>query len=265
MNHTFVIGMERCGTHSIANILVRSCLVPSYIRHEMPPYLCYEASQVVAGGDWHTPELENRIKMYRINGEKLKFVCEANHRLGFVAKYLNDQFPDAKFILMVRDPIKTLVSRVATLAHWPVILDRYPDFYQDKIKRLVPIGKEAFNMYRPVPPDLNAPLYEMYLWEWVETYRITKEQIKDFKNLLILETKTIASSVNELLEFVGKDMFDLSIAKIEAKKRKDSVYENGEKDAIAYAWDMFEPHIDEIKSYIRQQFPGDPIIEKITT
>ncbi|MFX9169587.1 hypothetical protein ABTN79_20375, partial [Acinetobacter baumannii] len=69
--------------------------MPAYVQHEPPPYLCYEAYQVAAGKDWLTPELEARVRMYRAAGERLAFVCEANHRIGFVAKYLGDQLPDA--------------------------------------------------------------------------------------------------------------------------------------------------------------------------
>ncbi len=264
MIHTFVIGMERCGTHSIANIFKKSCLFPSYVEHEPSPYLCQEASLVMTRKQWLTDNLKNRVKKYREMSGYLEFICEANHRLGFFAKYIGEQFPDAKFILMVRNPIKTLVSRVATLAHWPEIIERYPFFYQEKIKKLVPKGKDCFNTFRPKPPNFNTPLYEIYLWEWIETYRIIREQITGLKHVMILDTKDIAISVDALLDFTGRSVFNPIVAAHESKKRIDSVYDQEDKaDATEYAWDMFEPHKKNINERILSEFPDDKIIQRI--
>lgn len=261
MNHTFVVGLERCGTHSIANILEKSCLVQSYIEHEPIPHLCYEASQFVDNKEWLTSALENRIQIY--NNNNFEFICEVNHRLSFFVEYLGKELPNAKFILMIRDPIKTLVSRVATLAHWPDIIDRYPKFYQYKIKTLVPNGKDIFNTYRPKPVSFDMPLQDIYLWEWIETYRIVSKQIKDF-NHIILDTKMITKSVTDLLDFIDSNIFDSTVALQESKKRVDSAYENIHmSDTIAYAWDLFEPHMKTIKNRIREEFPNDPNIERI--
>jgi hypothetical protein len=265
MNHTFVIGFERCGTHGISNILRESCIVPSLVTHEPIPCLCYEASQVVSGGEWLTRELKHRVEKYKTL-EQFQFICEANHRLCFVSKYINENIPDAKFVLMVRDPVKTLVSRVATLAHWPVIIDRYPEFYRINVKKYVPPCKDVFNTFRPEPKVFSDHLYEIYLWEWIETYRITIEQTKNIKNLMIWETREMKNSVDKLLDFIGRDMFDFRVAAKEATKRADSIYERSNNlDLIAYAWEMFEPHADEIYERIKKEFPDDPIIKRITT
>jgi hypothetical protein len=263
MNYTFVVGLERCGTHSIANILKKSCLVQSYIEHEPLPHLCYEASQFIDNQEWLTPGLENRIQFYKNNDDKFEFICEVNHRLSFFVNYLGNEFPESKFILMIRDPIKTLVSRVATLAHWPDIIDRYPKFYQDKIKKLVPNGKDLFNTYRPKPANFDMTIQDIYLWEWIETYRIVSKQIKNF-NHIILETKMIANSVVDILNFIDGTIFDSSIALQESKKRIDSAYENIHmSDTVVYAWDLFEPHMNKIKDRIREEFPNDTNIERI--
>lgn len=266
MSYTFVIGFERCGTHGIVDILKKSCRVPAFIKHEDSPHLCYEAYRAVIGNGWETPDLKERVERYRGLRSHVRLVCEGNHRLGFFAKYLHDKLPGSKFVLLVRDPVETLVSLVATLAHWPEILHRYPDYFQAKVKTAVPKGKDVFNLYRPKPPDLNAPLHELYLWEWMETYRRTIAQIADVDQVMVMETRAIAKTVGKLLAFVGEGMFDPTLAAAAAQVKSDSVYDHHDKaDTIAFARDLIEPHADEIRNAIRKKFPGDGIISRIST
>ncbi len=265
MNYTFVVGFERCGTHSVVDILRSSCKAPAFIKHEDLPHLCYEAYQVMKGGEWETPDLLERIERYKALNRSVRLVCEGNHRLGFFAKYFNDKLPGSRFVLLVRDPVKTLVSRIATLAHWPEIIHRYPETFQAKASNLIPPGKMVFNQFRPKPPNMNAPFYELYLWEWIETYRETISQIANVDQVMLIETESLTKSVGKLLSFVGKEFFDPIIAAKTADIKADSVYDHTDKfDLIAFAKDIIEPHADYIKKVIRQEFSGDGIIARIT-
>src|SRR6185437_16881803 len=125
----FVIGFERCGTESIARILKASCRVGAFIAHEDKPNLCQEASLYMSGGIYRTKEFVDRMEKYRWLGRAIKLVCDANSRLGYFVEELSG-LGNAKFVLLVRDPVETLVSRVASLAHWPEIIDRYPQYFQ---------------------------------------------------------------------------------------------------------------------------------------
>ena len=140
MSLIFIVGFERCGTHTIINVLKSSCRVSGYMAHEDKPHLCEEAYAFTSGNTWKTKHLANRLDKLAWLEKRIRVVCEANHRFGYFVRELNT-LSGAKFILLVRDPIQTLISRVATLQHWPDILDRYPAFYQEAARTRVAPGK----------------------------------------------------------------------------------------------------------------------------
>ncbi len=193
----------------------------------------------------------------------MKIVCEANHRLGYFIRELNT-LPDAKFILLIRNPCQTLISRIATLAHWSEIIERYPPFFQEAITKLVALGKEDFNTYRVRPQDMNKPLWRLYVDEWIINYRETRSQLAEVNNSLVVETESIGKELNTLLGFVGAEKFDIKKAASHAAIRLDSVYDDPlKKDLIDLAKEMIMPNESEINQIILDEFSNDEDVKKI--
>jgi len=269
MSYVFIVGLERCGTHSLVSALKNSCLVSAYIKHEVVPCLCKEVHDLLATGDssWQH-SLEQRVADYKWIARNSHLVCEGNHRLGFFIKYLSDHLYNSKFILLVRDPVSTIVSCIATLAHWPDIIDQYPDCFKEKISTLIPPEKEVFNKYRPKPPDLSKPLHELYLWEWIETYRFTKNQLDSLNNrssFLVVETEGLNVSIGQIVNFIDSEYFDIRQAKKEVGFKLDSVYTDPLKaDLLEFAIEVVAPHEDYIRDVIIQEFPDDTLVRRIT-
>ena len=204
----FGIGMERCGTHSLARILQEACVQDSHIVHESHPLLCQEASLFINKGNWQTPALLDKINNYKCLAKDHDLVCEVNHRLVFFTEYLYQQFPNSKFIWLLREPKETIISRICTLAHWPHLLDKYPDFFQDAVKYQIPPTKREFNLFRPVPPA-GLSLADCYIWEWQETYRENKRQFENIPSelRLLVRTEELTNKFEEIFSFIGRKYF----------------------------------------------------------
>jgi len=258
----FVVGFERCGTQTIAETLRAGCKVSGFIAHEDKPPLCEEVFAYTQGENWKTAAFLDRIDKFKWLSARLRVVCESNHRLGYFVTELN-KLPGAKFILLVRDPVMTLVSRVANLGHYPEAIDRYPGFYREEIAKLEPVDR-LFNTFRVRPKALDGPLHELYLGEWLINYQETITQLGEAQDVFFLQTEHIDNSVDKLLKFVGQDLFDRDKAAEVAVVRKDSVYTKASADVISFAKDTILPHADEIRKAIQQSFPDDPVIRRIT-
>jgi hypothetical protein len=262
MSYVFVVGFERCGTQAMAKIIHSSLKGSGFVVHENTPHLCEEACLYMQRRDWETPDLKERVDRYRAISN-LGVVAESNHRLGFFAKYLDARLPDSKFILMVRNPVDTLVSRVATLAHWPEVLDRYPRFYQERVAWAVQPGKEDFNTYRPKPPEWNLSLHDLYLWEWLATYAEVVKQVSEL-HTLIVETEGIVNCAAKVAEFIGHSKIDVVKAKEASQEKVASIHTDvNAGQVIQFAQDLILPHKQYIVDRIGNRFPNDPIVSRI--
>lgn len=225
----FAVGMERCGTHSIANIIKSASRVKSYVVHEDDPTLCKEAKLVFDGLDFRTEDLKKKVILLRQKHKECKLVCEANHRLGYFITFLMREFASSgcKFIFSVRDPIPTIISRIAIWSHYPDFLHKYPDFYKDKIKELN--VKDQFNKYRISPPKHfdKKHLVELYLWEWLENYKFVRKELAciPIENRFIIFTEDITGKFDHILGFVGTDYIKIDSEVMGwARVKSDSVF-----------------------------------------
>src|SRR3954463_15049947 len=97
-----VVGQERTGTHTLANMLNASGIK---VVHESQPTLCFEAYSRVVKGFYSQNKITEKIK--NAIGH-----AEANHRLQFFVDIFAKEIPDAKFIFLVRDPVKVISSLI---------------------------------------------------------------------------------------------------------------------------------------------------------
>mgnify|MGYP000992371384 CR=1 FL=1 len=176
--YVFVVGMERCGTHSAANIINNACKYAHHVVHEEEPFLCREAKLLFEGKDFRTEALKEKVRLWRHHHKGRSLVCEANHRLGYFITFLARQFPNCKIVFLYRDPVATIVSRIGIWCYYPDFLDMYPQFYKGKVADLPP-RKKNFNAFRISPTKELTPksLVELYLWEWIENYKFARREL----------------------------------------------------------------------------------------
>lgn len=225
--------------------------------------LCREAQLYMSGKDWRTEDFIRKVSFYKEKHRDFDLVCDCNHRLGFFVEELYRLFKDkARFLFLIRDPIETLVSRVANWSHWREIIHRYPDFYQVQVKERVPDAKLDYNNYRITPPSWDMPLHDLYLWEWLETFNETSRQLSAVKeeHRRAIHTEDLNLLYPLIYDLVGKNFFVLPrhtehIAKI----KHDSIHNReGNNDTIEYAKSLIFTHKRYILSKIQSGLKGGP-------
>lgn len=220
--------MERCGTHSAANIIRTAARGPAHVVHEEPPYLCREAKLLFETGDFRTSALRKKFAAYRRHHAAGKLVCEANHRLGFFPRVLMREFaPDCKFIFLVRDPIPTIISRIGIWDYYKDFWDKYPDEF--KLSAFQNKARNDFNEYRLCPPERlrDGRLVELYLWEWLETYEFVRRELLALPKSCwkVVFCEDLTSQFRSILDFIGPDYFKVTDAVVGwSRLRGDSVY-----------------------------------------
>lgn len=203
--HIFGVGLERTGTHSLAEILRRSSRYGSWVRHEYSPALSYAARAKWKGEDVDETLLQERYKIY--NRTDVQFIAEINHRLGFFIKEIKENVHNAKFILSLRNPIDLIRSRLRNFSYWSSELNKFPMSYQfDLYSAHVSFGDGSSeqNLARIKPENWNASPIEMHVWEVTETLRYilnSLQQLPDseYRIIWVEEFKDIAISLRGII------------------------------------------------------------------
>jgi hypothetical protein len=241
----FVVGFERCGTHSLTNILNHSCTVPHWIEHEPKPTLCKEAYLKIHQENYFTDEYKFKFKRYQWLSNRFSVVSEANHRLGYFIPDLR-QLPNVKFIICVRNIIDVLISRIATLAHYPRYIHLYPDWFLKKITEIVKPNKQEFNNFRfDFFNEKIEKLYQLYFCEFLMNYNVVFSNILD-TDYFIVEIEKLSANALKLFDFLG-DKFNRTKAESILKIKHDSIYEASDRDElIEFAKEMIIPYREKI-------------------
>lgn len=270
--YVFAVGMERCGTHSVTNILDKACTVSHHVVHEEAPYLCEEAKLLFEEKDYRTQNLKNKFSRWRALHKNNKLVCEANHRLGYLILPIAREFKDSKFIFLYRDPIATLISRISIWAYYPEYVHMYPEFYIEKLNSLSDKSKE-FNKFRISPPK-HVPcksLIDVYLWEWLENYKFVRMQLACIpeKNRLLMSTGNITKEFSRLFQFVGNQYFQINDEVMGwSMVKSDSIYPQHKiKETDNFVTNSRDPKEDVFITYAKNMVKSnfDLISQKIFT
>jgi hypothetical protein len=143
-------------------------------------------------GELRPPEIKDWL--YKRDKE-LNLEVEASHPLGYLAPWLPEVFPEAKFVITIRDPLPWLTSRLNF--HYyktPEVWQRYRDFiwgrhhlgYQPEEAVL-----EEFGLY-----SLDA-----YLIQYSEQYKILFNSLPR-ERTLVIKTEILNSSIEKLALFL---------------------------------------------------------------
>jgi hypothetical protein len=260
MTYVFCVGMERSGTHSVARILDSAARVCRHVAHEEPPELCREAMLAAAGENSHSADWEHKLARLRQLGGICELVCECNHRFAFFASYLWQALaPDVRFVFLVRHPVGYVLSKVNTFAHWPEVYDRLPAFYRKELDARVPPAKCEFNQYRIKPPDFDRELWELHLWEYLETIRLARAQLAAVprQQVMVLNTDRLTESADLLFRFVNPHWFKADGRSRQAIAVKHDTSTSRGLDAVAeYARAVVMPYAGEIIARAAEALTG---------
>lgn len=190
-NPVFVLSTGRCGTKFLTKVLKRSEVIDSF--HEPVPELIYYSKYA------YENQCENEKLKLIIDSSRFEYIMrsflnkkiyfESNNRLTFFAYQLNELFPKAKFIHLIRDP---------------------RDFVRSGIRRKWYSGQHLWDMGRikPLNDSINwdhLNLISKISWLWNETNSFIEDFKKsiDEEKMLTVKSEDLFTDIN-----VIKKIFD---------------------------------------------------------
>jgi len=214
----YALGVPKSGTTSIAGIFREHC------RTE------HEAHRPRTVGEMHahyTGEItdDELIKLYRARDRRLLVDVESNCFLAYRPDLLLNAFPDAKFIVTIREPLAWLDS----------ILDNNINFPRTKTAAMTQWHSVFFQASKSADdvgdkPLLDRDLHRLdsYLSYWARTYDACLKSLPEDQRLVI-GTNQITDRMVELGDFVG---FDLRGAKRESSRKNVTAEKHGILDEL---------------------------------
>lgn len=187
--HVFCIGAAKTGTTSISHIynpVFRAAHEPEVNK----------TTNLIIDYLSKTISVDECKKQIIDRDRKLNLELESSHPLGYLAPHLVELFPNAKFIVTIRDPKSWLKSRVnfhfnKTPSEWI----KYRDF----------IWSKHHNNYEKEEAYLQENgLYslEAYLKQYSEQYKIIFNSVPK-ERMILIKTSEISSSVDKISNFIG--------------------------------------------------------------
>ena len=179
----FFVGAPKCGTTSLHRLLHGEGIIDAGSRKET----FYFDYQYARGRGWYE-------SLYETSGPHIP-------KADFTPTYLystdarsriKDEFPDAKIVILVRDPLSRTISHIKDLNNWTVI----PATLCQQTTVSVDRGRFCV-CFNPV----SDSLYSRYVGEW----------ILDFgdANVLILKSENLFDQteleIEKLLDFIKSD------------------------------------------------------------
>lgn len=192
-------------------------------------------------------------------------MCEANHRFGFFVPELAKSLPNTKFLLMIREPVETLISRFVNLSFFGELL---PLLKPEIAARLEVTYHHDFNAFRIKPSHhgFTKP-YQFFLFDLVHTTRMTFSDLFKLNDnrFKVIHTLRMPDHVRNLLNWIDSEFpWDYDSAHNKSTVRTDSVYAKSDRsDLIEYAKELFLPHRQEIETEFLLAATGRALSETV--
>jgi hypothetical protein len=206
----FGIGLERAGTHTLAEILRRCCRVECWVRHEHPPTLSEQAFSKWAGKEYNEDIVGQRLELYSRRDTQL--LAEVNHRLGFFIPEIKKRLPESKFVLLLRNPLDLVRSRLANFSGWSNELYKFPGFYQFDVYEMHKSFRDGSidqNKYRlrPLIASWELDPIKMHVWEIVETLTFLLKDLQQIpkEDYEIIWVEQLRESIHDLSGIIPKN------------------------------------------------------------
>lgn len=199
----FCIGLPRSGTHSLANIF------KSNFKSAHEPFEAQNLYRIIEFRKGLMDD-DKVINFLKLRNDWLRLEVEAAHYLYILTPYIHQLFPDAKFILTVREPLSWLKSEMRmNIKMHSGIWENYQDIKYGSFSDKDSLFKKNDYIY---PLNSYLRYYNHHIKFIIEN--LPKE------NLLVLDTFEIVNSLENLATFVGLPSNSLLNAYIHSGKYK---------------------------------------------
>lgn len=184
--------MAKAGTHSVVEMVATGCRAAHEPDSEelLPLLSAARANELRVG---------SLRKFFTARERRLKLDFEASHLLGSFIDHLVAAFPNACFMLLVRDPrswIDSLINDQLNLRTWDGY-ERWRFVYDEYLNAT----KRAFHREEQVLREMDLYPLANYVRFWHdETNRIV--QAVPSERLLVLQTERLADSAGQIANFI---------------------------------------------------------------
>lgn len=249
----FVVGSGRCGTLAIARALNMyddvECQHEYVIQHTQPMAMV-SAMRPNAG---KTPVIWNNIYESAIYYSEYKLWGECSNKASWAIRPLNELFPDAKFIHIVRDGRKVVSSfyhKLAMECYDPRSVNIMMDWLELKEPIIPPIEKKY---WWPLPPNARElDQFSLMCWHWeaINEHILSSFAKLDKSRTRFFQLEDLVSNPKywqSLTDFLGLPCNDAAFASL---KRPHNVTEPIDyrltKQQTDIFWKFCEPMMKEL-------------------
>lgn len=241
--HVFCVGLPRSGTHTLAYIFSRN-----YAAAHEPN----TAATIVNILDWFHQKYSKTtmLKILSCRDKILKLDIESSHYLHHISDLLVEKFPQAKFILTVREPMSWLESEVnqnyltRNKGMWRALEEyRYSKYnYEHEFSNL----KDMRNIY-PI---------RSYLSYWKDHISTVLTNVPS-ERLLVIDTFKLSHEINNIASFLGDEGITIDKDKQHSGKmpKKIKLYDKLDQNKIRelvqiHCQDFIQKNLPFMNSYI---------------
>lgn len=205
--HVYCVGAAKTGTTSISHVYSQCMRAAHEPEVTQTTNLVVEFLQNNISESTVRKELQQRDK-------RLFLELESSHPLGYLAPFLTDIYPEARFVVTVREPKSWLKSRL-NYHHYksPPEWKKYRDY----------IWSRHFNGFAKEEKILEEHglfSLEAYLKQYAEQYEILFSKIPSDK-YIIIKTSEIDEKIPAITKFIGigdKNLSPVWTNKLEKEK-----------------------------------------------
>ena len=195
--HAYCLGVPKTGTHSVAGMFAR------HYRSAHEP----RAGEMIYYSTLFALNEQNSKEYMRERDQALQLDMEANHLLSSFVEVLVDEFPEAKFLITIRDCYDWLQSMINQHAFVIKLVSDYPD---DELSGLWGHWHECMvrcpeNRYDSEDKVLESyKLYPIkdYLLYWKSVNQKLLDSIPRERRMFV-ETIKLLSSMRQISDFLG--------------------------------------------------------------
>ena len=146
--------------------------------------------------------------------EKLRLEIESSHPLGYFSGILASVFPEARFVVTIRDPMKWLQSRLNyDYSVKPSEWQEYRDYFWNS-------DKYQLSPEESVLKDYDLQSLDVYLQQYSDHYRRVLSEVPEDR-MLIVRTCDIDERLTEIAEFIGAD--PILVAPVHTNERSTKI------------------------------------------
>lgn len=168
---------------------------------------------------------ETECKKYLLNRDNsLRLDLESSHPLGYFSQFLNELFPNAKYIITIREPYNWLKSRLDF--HYSV----NPAEWEPYRKYIWGRNHKKYNIAEKILEKNKLYSLDAYLKQYSEQYETIFNSLPPEKTFIV-KTSEISNQINEISYFLNVSS-NVKALHLNKKKNYDNIIDRIDREFV---------------------------------